>query len=132
MVILILDIPPLNKSYNFKINTPVGVAGIRGTRFQINIPKLNTSNINLIVTEGIVDFKFGSNKEVSITYGEKMISSGDKEEAIQEEISLIDNNIDNMDIPSIELTSDYKSISHYIKYYKTKNPVLINVFMLKK
>ena len=61
-----------------------------------------------------------------------MISSGDKEEAIQEEISLIDNNIDNMDIPSIELTSDYKSISHYIKYYKTKNPVLINVFMLKK
>ena len=36
---LLFDVPTLKKESNFKVTTPFGIAGVRGTRFYVNAKK---------------------------------------------------------------------------------------------
>ena len=58
---LVVDVKKLDRSSNFRIETSLGVAGIRGTSFRISsMPQEN----RLFVREGLVEFL---NKELQVS-----------------------------------------------------------------
>jgi len=74
---LVVEVKKLKKKSNFEITTPLGVAGIRGTRFTINLREMNDApdSIAIAVTEGAVYCKPAkggkpAGKELSLNAGE--------------------------------------------------------------
>ena len=67
---LIVDVKKLNKSSSFLVHSPLGVAGIRGTKFRFSS---NDNGTTLSVTEGLVEYLdpkrkiFKVGKENSVT-----------------------------------------------------------------
>ena len=67
---LIVDVKKLKKESSFRVNSPLGVAGIRGTQFRIFC---ESKKVELSVLEGEVSFWDQSNGEKEILNSEKLI-----------------------------------------------------------
>ena len=67
---LIVDIKKLKKESSFRVNSPLGVAGIRGTQFRI---LSENEKVELSVLKGEVSFWDQNNGENKITNAEKLV-----------------------------------------------------------
>ena len=73
---LIVDVKKLKKESSFRVNSPLGVAGIRGTQFRIFS---ENEKVELSVLKGEVSFWDQNNEENKITNSEKLIMKTDVE-----------------------------------------------------
>ena len=73
---LIVDVKKLKKESSFRVNSPLGVAGIRGTQFRIFN---ENEKVELSVLKGEVSFWDQNNEENKITNSEKLIMKTDVE-----------------------------------------------------
>ena len=67
---LIVDVKKLKKESSFRVNSPLGVAGIRGTQFRIFS---ESEKVELSVLEGKVSFWDQSDREKEISNSEKLV-----------------------------------------------------------
>ena len=73
---LIVDVKKLKKESSFRVNSPLGVAGIRGTQFRIFS---ENEKVELSVLKGEVSFWDQNNEENKITNSEKLVMKTDLE-----------------------------------------------------
>jgi len=69
---LVVDVKKLNKESSFMIESPVGVAGIRGTKFGLSA---NSDSAELAVLEGRVGFLDANQKAKSVATAQKVAGS---------------------------------------------------------
>lgn len=73
---LIVDVKKLKKESSFRVNSPLGVAGIRGTQFRIFS---ENEKVELSVLKGEVSFWDQNNEENKITNSKKLVMKTDLE-----------------------------------------------------
>ena len=77
---LIVDVKKLKKESSFRVNSPLGVAGIRGTQFRIFS---ENEKVELSVLKGEVSFWDQNNEENKITNSEKLVLESNLEPTLK-------------------------------------------------
>ena len=77
---LIVDVKKLKKESSFRVNSPLGVAGIRGTQFRIFS---ENKKVELSVLKGEVSFWDQNNEENKITNSEKLVLESNLEPTLK-------------------------------------------------
>jgi formylglycine-generating enzyme required for sulfatase activity len=78
---LVVDVKKLKKESNFKITSPLGVAGIRGTSFSLSA---SADSTKLSVLTGLVGFVSNDKKENQVGTEKVLVSSREKEPVIND------------------------------------------------
>jgi len=106
---LIVDVKKLKKESSFRVNSPLGVAGIRGTQFRIFS---ENEKVELSVLKGEVSFWDQKNEENKITNSEKLVIKSDIEpilkplnpkekQTIQRKITSVKKSIETYDLSNL-------------------------------
>jgi formylglycine-generating enzyme required for sulfatase activity len=69
---LVVDVKKLNKNSSFMVESPLGVAGIRGTQFGMSVDSKSTE---LAVLEGEVGFKDANQQTENVETAQKVVGS---------------------------------------------------------
>jgi hypothetical protein len=77
---LVVDVKKLKKESSFRVNSPLGVAGIRGTQFRISS---KNEKVELSVLNGEVSFWDQNNEENKITNSEKLVLESNLEPTLK-------------------------------------------------
>ena len=106
---LIVDVKKLKKESSFRVKSPLGVAGIRGTQFRIFS---ENEKVELSVLKGEVSFWDQKNEENKITNSEKLVIKSDIEpilkplnpkekQTIQRKITSVKKSIETYDLSNL-------------------------------
>ncbi|MBT7651207.1 MAG: FecR domain-containing protein [Opitutae bacterium] len=106
---LIVDVKKLKKESSFRVKSPLGVAGIRGTQFRIFS---ENEKVELSVLKGEVSFWDQKNEENKITNSEKLVIESDIEpilkplnpkekQTIQRKITSVKKSIETYDLSNL-------------------------------
>jgi hypothetical protein len=106
---LIVDVKKLKKESSFRVNSPLGVAGIRGTQFRI---LSENEKVELSVLKGEVSFWDQKNEENKITNSKKLVIKSDIEpilkplnpkekQTIQRKITSVKKSIETYDLSNL-------------------------------
>ncbi len=76
---IVADVRKLNKGSTFKIGTPLGVAGIRGTLIQVTVNTTIGGSISVTINlpEGLSDFAATNGQQVTLANGQTVTVSSD-------------------------------------------------------
>lgn len=76
---IVADVRKLNKGSTFKIGTPIGVAGIRGTLIQVTVNTTAGGQVSVTVNlpEGLADFAATNGRQITLANGQTITVSSD-------------------------------------------------------
>lgn len=76
---IVADVAKLNKGSTFKIGTPLGVAGIRGTLIQVTVNTTAGGSISVMINlpQGLSDFAATNGQQVTLANGQTVTVSSD-------------------------------------------------------
>ncbi|MEI8313077.1 MAG: FecR domain-containing protein, partial [Verrucomicrobiota bacterium] len=76
---IIADVAKLNKGSSFKIGTPIGVAGIRGTLIQVTVNTTAGGSVSVTINlpQGLSDFAATNGQQVTLSNGQTVTVNSD-------------------------------------------------------